>query len=81
MSVAIDELLTLEEAARLWRMSPRELAAKSKGPRAPIPGYWINRRVVRFHPRAMFAKAAHDAGMPAHLIAAMFDLQPRNNEH
>lgn len=72
MEISLDQLLTLTEAAKLWRMTPRELAAKSKGPAAQIPGYWINRKIVRFHPRAMFAKAAADAGIAPELIAAMF---------
>lgn len=71
----LDSLLTLEEAAALLQMSPKTLAAKSKGRRAPIPGIWINRRVVRFHPRMMLAKAAHDNGMPLDLIAATLNVR------
>ena len=69
-SVELDTLLTLEEAAALWRLRPEELSAKSKGRNAKIPGIWINSRVVRFHPRMMFAKAAHANGVPVQVITA-----------
>jgi hypothetical protein len=71
----LDTLLKLNEAARICRLSPREMAAKSKGKRAPLPGIWINSRVVRFHPRMMLAKAAYDAGVPVEVIAAAFNLK------
>ncbi len=74
--INLDTLLTLEEAAAMWRVRPRELSAKSRGKRAPIPAIRINRRLVRFHPRMMFAKAAHDAGVPVHVIAAALNLKP-----
>jgi hypothetical protein len=72
----LDTPLTLNEAAAIWRLSPRELAAKSKGRRAQLPGIWLNARVVRFHLRIMLAKAAHDAGVPLEVIAAAFNLKP-----
>jgi len=73
--VPFDALLTLEEAAALWRLTPEALSAKSKGKRAQIPGIWLNQRVVRFHPRIMFAKAAHDAGVPIDVITAAFNVK------
>ena len=73
--VPLDTLLTLEETAALWRMQPDALSAKSKGKRAQIPGIWLNQRLVRFHPRIMFAKAAHDAGVSIEVIAAAFNIK------
>jgi len=67
-AVELDTLLTLEEAAALWRLRPEELSAKSKGRNAKIPGIWINARLVRFHPRMMFVKAARDNGVPMEVI-------------
>jgi hypothetical protein len=71
----LDELLTLDEAAKVWRMTPSELSEKSKGRNPAIPGIWLNKRVVRFHPRAMFAHCAHNSGVKPEIIAAMFNLQ------
>ncbi len=75
--VELDTLLTLEEAAALWRLRPEELSAKSKGRCAKIPGIWINARVVRFHPRMMFAKVARDNGVPMDVIMAALNVQLR----
>ncbi len=75
-SVELDTLLTLEEAAALWRLRPEELSAKSKGRNAKIPGIWINARLVRFHPRMMFAKAARDNGVPLEVIVAALNVRP-----
>jgi hypothetical protein len=74
--VALDTLLTLEEAAALWRLRPEELSAKSKGRNAKIPGIWINARVVRFHPRMMFAKVARDNGVPMDVIMSALNVRP-----
>jgi hypothetical protein len=52
-----------------------ELSAKSKGRNAKIPGIWINARVVRFHPRMMFAKVARDNGVPMDVIMAALNLR------
>jgi hypothetical protein len=71
----LDSLLTLEEAAAIWRMEPRELSAKSKGRNPSIPGIWINKRVVRFHPRAMLAHAAASGGVKPEVVSAMFNLK------
>src|SRR5512136_1004169 len=73
--VELDTLLTLEEAAALWRLRPEEVSAKSKGRNAKIPGIWINSRVVRFHPRMMFAKAARDNGVPLEVIMAALNVR------
>ena len=72
-------LLTLEEAAALWRLRPEELSAKSKGRNAKIPGIWINARVVRFHPRMMFAKVARDNGVPMDVIMGALNVRPADN--
>lgn len=74
--VDLDTLLTLSEAAALWRLSPEELSAKSKGRAAKIPGIWINARVVRFHPRMMFAKVARDNGVPMDVIMGALNVRP-----
>ena len=76
--VELDTLLTLDEAAALWRMRPKELSAKSKGRGAKIPGIWINARVVRFHPRMMFAKVARDNGVPMDVITGALNLRPQD---
>src|SRR5262245_30585918 len=60
----LHSLLTLSEAAVWWRISPRKLIAQTKGRRANIPAIWLNRRVVRFSPLIVLAKAALDAGLP-----------------
>ncbi len=75
-SVELDTLLTLEEAAVLWRLRPEELSAKSKGRNAKIPGIWLNARLVRFHPRMMFAKVARDNGVPVEVIMAALNVRP-----
>jgi hypothetical protein len=49
------------------------LLAKSKGRNPKIAAYWINCRVVRFHPRAILAKMAKDNGASMDLISAMFN--------
>jgi hypothetical protein len=74
--VHLDTLLTLQEAAALWRMRPKELSARSKGRSAKIPGIWINARVVRFHPRMMFAKVARDNGVPIDVIMGALNVRP-----
>ena len=71
--IALDDLLELPEAAKWLKLSPREVLAKSKGRNPKIAAYWINRRVVRFHPRAVLAKMAKDNGSSADLISAMFN--------
>ena len=74
--VELDTLLTLDEAAALWRLRPEELSAKSKGRNAKIPGIWINARVVRFHPRMMFAKIARVNGVPMDVIMGALNVRP-----
>ena len=75
--VELDTLLTLEEAAALWRLRPEELSARSKGRNAKIPGIWLNARVVRFHPRMMFAKVARDNGVPMDVIMGALNVRPK----
>ncbi|HVU07823.1 MAG TPA: hypothetical protein VHG89_04690 [Verrucomicrobiae bacterium] len=71
----LDEMLETEDAAKWLKIPSRQLLANSKGQNAKIPGFWINQRVVRFHPRTIIAKLAHDAGLPPELVAAMFGLK------
>lgn len=68
----LDDLLNVEDASRWLGLSEREVLEKSKGRSPKILGYWINQRVVRFHPRAVLAKMAKDNGAPAEFIASMF---------
>jgi len=77
--VELDTLLTLEEAAALWRLRPEELSARSKGRNAKIPGIWLNARVVRFHPRMMFAKVARDNGVPMDVIMGALNVRPTDS--
>ncbi len=72
---SLDEMLETPEAAKWLKLKPRRLLADAKGRRAKIPGFWINRRVVRFHPRTIIAKFANDAGVPIEVIGAMFELK------
>lgn len=73
-AIQLDDLLTVDEAAKWLHLSPREVLAKSKGRCATIRGYWINRRVVRFHPRVVLAEMAAQAGVKPEVIAASFNL-------
>lgn len=79
MIVSLDDLLTLEECSEWFRLNKRDLAAKSKGKHAAIPGFWINRKVVRFHPRTILAKLAQDSGVSVEAITAAFNLKPPQN--
>lgn len=74
-NVQLDELLSLADAAEWFRLAPRKLSLKSKGPRAKIPGFWLNSRTVRFHPRTIIAKLAKDAGVAPETIAASMGLR------
>lgn len=73
----LDDLLTAEECAGWLRLRKREILEKSKGRNPAIPGFWINQRVVRFHPRTILAKMAHDAGVSPEVIAASLALTQR----
>jgi hypothetical protein len=57
-------------------LNRRDLSARSKGARALIPGFWINRKVVRFHPRTILAKLAQESGVRPEILAAAFNIQP-----
>jgi len=70
--IQLDELFDLPTAAKWLKLSEREVLAKSKGRSPKIAAYWINSRVVRWHPRAVLAKMAKDNGLPAELISSMF---------
>ena len=76
--IQLDDLLSVEQAAEWLQLSVREVRAKSKGRSPKIAGYWINSRVVRFHPRAVLARFAKDNGAPPEFIAAMFADLTRN---
>jgi hypothetical protein len=56
----------------LFRKSFAFSTASAASASAIIAAYWLNRRVVRFHPRAILAKMAKDNGMAPDLISAMF---------
>lgn len=68
----LDELMETSEAAQWLKINSKQLLTDSKGKNAKIPGFWFSDRVVRFHPRSILAKLAHDAGLSPLLIAAMF---------
>ena len=70
----LDDMLTTPQAALWLNMTERELLAKTKGRKPAIPGFWINRRVVRFHPRTIIAKMARDAGVDPETVALSFGL-------
>ena len=65
----IDAMLKTEEAAKWLGLSTRALVASSKGRKAKIPAFWINQRVVRYHPRTIIAKLASDAEVAPEVIA------------
>lgn len=67
----LDDLLTMEQMAAWWQLDVHAIAPKCKGPRARIPAFWLNQRVVRFHPRTIIAKLASERGLSDGLIAAM----------
>ena len=77
--VNLDDLLTLEECSAWFRLNKRDLAVKSRGKRPAVPGFWLNCKVVRFHPRTILAKLAHESGVPVEVIAASFQI--KTNEH
>lgn len=66
----LDAMLDTRQAAKWLGLRERELLAKCKGRKPAIPGFWINRRVVRFHPRTIVAKLAADAGVAVEVITA-----------
>ncbi len=68
----LDEMMEAPQAAKWLKMSQRQLLAESKGKGAKIPGFWLNRRVVRFHPRTIITSFARDTGLTPDFIAAMF---------
>lgn len=78
--VHLDDLLTLDECSRWFRLNKRDLARKSRGKRASIPGFWINCKVVRFHPRTILAKLAQESGVPPETIAAAFQIKTYEHE-
>ena len=78
--VYLDDLLTLDECAKWFGINKRDLAAKSKGRRPVIPGFWVNRKVVRFHPRTILAKLAGDSGVSPEVITAAFNLKLMENQ-
>jgi len=72
-------MLETPAAAKWLKMTPRQLLAGSRGKRAKIPAFWINKRVVRFHPRTIITKFAQDAGLPFELVASAFNLRVSDN--
>ena len=70
-------LLTLQEAAAWWRLTPRDLSGKTKGRRPIIHAIRINQRVIRFCPLLMLAQAAGRSGIPMkEFIAAVVSQIP-----
>src|SRR5215467_14245638 len=70
-------LLTLNETAAWWRLTPRELSGKTKGRRPIIHAIRINQRVLRFCPLLMLAQAAGRSGLPMkEFIAAVVSQIP-----
>ena len=69
-TIELDDMLETPAAAKWLGLSVRELLTKSKGRKAKIPAMWLNRRVVRYHPRTIIAKLAVDAGVSPEVIAA-----------
>jgi hypothetical protein len=80
IKVELDQMLTLEQAAKWLGLSPRKLSAKSKGPRAKVPGFWLNTRTVRFHPRTVISKLARDAGLSPETLAASLGITPTTEQ-
>lgn len=68
----LDQLLTLEEAAAMLRLSTGDLLRKSHGKKPIVPAYWLGPKTVRFHPRAIFAKLALEAGMSPKAVELSF---------
>jgi hypothetical protein len=68
-------MMETSEAAKWLKINPHQLLNDSKGKDAKIPGFWLSERIIRFHPRTIIAKLAHDAGLPPEVIAAMFGLK------
>ena len=76
--IHLDDMLKAPEAAKWLQMSTRELLAKAQGRRAAIPGFWLNDRVVRFHPRTIIARLAADSGVDPEVIAASLNLKEKS---
>jgi hypothetical protein len=68
--------MNAEEAAKWLGMSKGKLLVAAGGSRPKIVGFWINERVVKFHPRTVLAKMAADAHVPLEAIAASFGTPP-----
>ena len=76
----LDDMLTREQCAAWMGMSSRELMAKSRGNRAPIPAFRPSPKLIRYHPRTIIAKLAAEAGVPERVIAASFGLHVDRKE-
>lgn len=68
----LDQMMETDEAANWLKMNSNKLLDQSKGRGALIPGFWFGDRMVRYNPRTIIAKLAHDAGLPYHVVASMF---------
>lgn len=75
--IDLDEILDAEQAAKWLKMSTETLLSKSRGKRAMIPGFWLNSRVLRFHPRTVVSVLAARAGVSPEIIAASFGIQAK----
>jgi hypothetical protein len=67
----LDQMITADECAKWLGVTRRVLLSKCRGRRPVIPGFWINRRVVRFHPRTVLAALSRRAGLKEDLIDAV----------
>ena len=65
-------MLHLDEAAKWLGMKSVELSTRSRSPGGSIPAFRINGKTVRYHPRTIIAKLAHDSGVPLEAIGASF---------
>ena len=74
MNPDLDSMLDLETASKWLGISQERLLPKCKGRKPSIPAFWLNRRVVRFHPRTIISKLAADAGVAPEVIAASLAL-------
>jgi hypothetical protein len=76
----LDKLLTLRECAEWLGLERHALSRRSSGKRAPIPAIRLSKRCVRFHPRTVLVKLAHDAGVPVEVIAASLNRTDHENQ-
>jgi len=67
----LDHHLTADECAKWLGISKAMLLSKCKGRRPSIPGFWLNQRVVRFHPRTVLHALQRQTGISDQAIEAI----------